>query len=201
MFIAIGGGSMREMTEVNDLIVKQLEHIRINEGRKPKIMFLPQASFESKPYVNSFTREFRTRLKCKTTCGLWKNGEMDKAHLEEKFNSVDAVYIGGGRYDILLSEFLKMSVDKMLIDFYKRGGLVIGNSAGAMIMFESTISDYKIMSGESDTYEILEGYGLIKGCFCPHINEIDRQKYISENKDKITKDLVLLKENEYIIYE
>ena len=51
MFIAIGGGSMKEMTAVNDYIVSKLEHIRQEMERKPKIMFLPQASFESKPYV------------------------------------------------------------------------------------------------------------------------------------------------------
>ena len=43
MFIAIGGGSMKEMTALNDYIVSKLEHIRQEMERKPKIMFLPQA--------------------------------------------------------------------------------------------------------------------------------------------------------------
>ena len=197
MFIAIGGGSLREMTSVNDYIVSELEYIREKYQRKPKILFLPQASFESKPYVNSFTREFGTRLKCKTTVGLWANGEMDFEHIKNKFDIVDAIYIGGGRYDILLQEFEKMGKGDLLIDFYKKGGLVIGNSAGAMIMFEKVVSDYKIMAGISNSYEVADGYGLIKGCFCPHSNEQSRLEFIK------SQDLncILLKENEYLKFE
>lgn len=197
MFIAIGGGSLREMQQINDLICQKLEYIRLQEERKPKIMFLPQASFESKPYVNSFTREFRTRLKCKTTCALWQNGEMNFEHIKEKFDSVDAIYIGGGRYDVLLEEFKKMGVDKLIADFYQKGGLVVGNSAGAMIMFEKTVSDYKIMANISDELEIASGYGLIKGCFCPHANEIARQEFVKKNN----LDCIMLNENEVLIFD
>ncbi len=38
MFIAIGGGSLREMTEVNDYIASKLEYIRTQFERKPKIL-------------------------------------------------------------------------------------------------------------------------------------------------------------------
>ncbi len=197
MFIAIGGGSMKEMTAVNDYIVSKLEHIRHEMGRKPKIMFLPQASFESKPYVNSFTREFGTRLKCKTTCALWAKGEMDFEHIKQKFDMVDCIYIGGGRYDVLYHEFEKMGIKQLVCDFYKRGGLIVGNSAGAMLMFEQSVSDYKIMAGISKEYEIADGYGLIKGCFCPHSNERSRQEYIKQNNLQP----ILLAENEFIEFE
>ena len=194
MFIAIGGGSLREMTSVNDYIVSELEYIREKYQRKPKILFLPQASFESKPYVNSFTREFGTRLKCKTTCALWAKGEMDFEHIKQKFEIVDAIYIGGGRYDILFDEFEKMGLEKLIRDFYERGGLIIGNSAGAMLMFEISVSDYKIMAGLSSDYEIAKGYGLVKGCFCPHSNESERLEYIKANN----LNCVLLEENQIL---
>ncbi len=197
MFIAIGGGSLREMTAINDYIVSKLEHIRKEYERKPKIMFLPQASFESKPYVNSFTREFGTRLKCKTTCALWANGEMDYEHIKHKFEVVDAIYIGGGRYDVLLDSLNQMGLKEFICDFYKSGKLIIGNSAGAMLMFESSVSDYKIMAGISNEYEIARGYGLIKGCFCPHSNEEARQKYIKDNNLQC----VMLAENNILEFD
>lgn len=189
---------MREMPAVNDFIVQNLEHIRAREERKPKILFFPTASFESKPYVNSFTREFRTRLKCKTTCGLWLNGEMDYEHIKEKFSIVDAIYIGGGRYDVLVDEFHKMGIDKLLQEFHERGGLIVGNSAGAMLFYEKCVSDCKIMSGESDEYEVMDGYGWIKGCFCPHANEPARQQYV---KDNALDECIMVAENEYIVYD
>lgn len=197
MIIVIGGGSLREMSDINNYIVSKLEYIRTQFERKPKILFLPQASFESKPYVNSFTREFGTRLKCKTTCALWANGEMDFEHIKQKFEVVDAIYIGGGRYDVLCEQFDKMGIKQLILDFYKRGGLIVGNSAGGMLMFESSVSDYKIMAGISDNYEIASGYGLIKGCFCPHSNETARLKYINENN--LT--CVTLAENEILQFE
>ncbi len=197
MIIVIGGGSLREMTDVNDYIASKLEYIRKQFERKPKILFLPQASFESKPYVNSFTREFGTRLKCKTTCALWKNGEMDFEHIKQKFEVVDAIYIGGGRYDVLCEQFNKMGIKQLILDFYKRGGLIVGNSAGGMLMFDCSVSDYKIVAGISDSYEIVNGYGLIEGCFCPHSNEVARIKYISDNN--LT--CVTLAENEILQFE
>lgn len=194
MFIAIGGGSLREMTAINDYIVSKLEYIRTRYERKPKIMFLPQASFESKPYVNSFVREFGSRLKCKTTCALWAKGEMNFEHIKQKFDAVDAIYIGGGRYDILVNELDKMGLQELICEFYKKGGLVVGNSAGAMLMFESSVSDYKIMAGISDEYEVASGYGLVKGCFCPHSNEPLRQKFVKENN----LDCIMLEENKIL---
>lgn len=197
MFIAIGGGSLREMTAVNDYVVSKLAHIRDKFERKPKIMFMPQASFESKPYVNSFVREFGSRLKCKTTCALWAKGEMDYNHIKEKFENVDAIYIGGGRYDLLVQEFDKMNIRQLICDFYKRGGLIIGNSAGAMLMFEQCVSDYKIMAGIDDSYEVAEGYGLIKGCFCPHSNEQARQKFVQDHN----LNCIMLEENSILEFE
>lgn len=197
MFIAIGGGSLREMTAVNDYIVSKLEHIRTEYERKPKVMFFPQASFESKPYVNSFVREFGTRLKCKTTCALWAKGEMDFEHIKQKFDIVDAIYIGGGRYDILYEEFEKMGIRQLLCDFVSRGGLVVGNSAGAMIMFEKVVSDYKIMAGLSNDFELADGYGFVKGCFCPHSNEVERQKYVQSN----SLDCIMLEENKILEFD
>lgn len=197
MFIAIGGGSLREMTAVNEYVVSKLEHIRKEFERKPKIMFLPQASFESKPYVNSFVREYGSRLKCKTTCALWAKGEMDFEHIKQKFEVVDAIYIGGGRFDVLVEELDKMGLRQLICDFYKRGGLIVGNSAGAMLMFESCVSDYKIMAGIGDDYEVSAGYGLIKGCFCPHSNELARQKYVASNK----LDCIMLEENQILEFD
>lgn len=64
-------------------------------------------------------------------------------------------------------------------------------------MFEQSVSDYKIMAGISEEYEIADGYGLIKGCFCPHSNESSRQEYIKQNNLQP----ILLAENEFLEFE
>ena len=122
---------------------------------------------------------------------------MDYEHIKHKFEVVDAIYIGGGRYDVLLDSLNQMGLKELICDFYKSGKLIIGNSAGAMLMFESSVSDYKIMAGISNEYEIARGYGLIKGCFCPHSNEEARQKYIKDNNLQC----VMLAENNILEFD
>ena len=118
-------------------------------------------------------------------------------HYGQKVEIVDCIYIGGGRYDVLCEQFEKMGIKKLIIDFYNRGGLIVGNSAGAMLMFESCVSDYKIMAGISDSYEMANGYGLVKGCFCPHSNEQARIDYVAKNKP----DCIMLAENEILEFD
>lgn len=195
MVILIGGGTLIEMPAINDMIVSELEHIRLSLGRKPKILFLPQASYESKPYVNSFSKEFSSRLKCKATFALWQKSEMDYNHIAEKFNQCDAVYIGGGKYDVLEKAFKEMNIKPLLIEFYNQGKLIVGNSAGAMILCKESISDYKMAYNKLDNYDIVKGYGIIDVKLCPHSNEKGRLDFLV--KHNLT-DYLKLAENEFI---
>lgn len=196
MFISIGGGELRKMTAINDMIADKLAYIRINKGRKPYILFLPTASSESKPYINSFNKEFGSRLKFKTKCAIWLKNEMSYEHIKDKFEKCDAIYIGGGKYDVLMREWIKMGIKDLLADAIASEVAVIGNSAGAMILYENAVSDY--LRNESEEYITVEGYGFLKGTFCPHADEETRVNYV---KNKGIENITYLKEYEYVIYE
>lgn len=171
----IGGGELRQMGELNELIVRSAGV----EGRKPIALFFPQASNESKPYVNSFVKEFGSRLKCKATCALWRLGEMDRARIAEKIAMADIIYIGGGKYDRLLAEFKAMGIKELLDAAVNADKVIAGNSAGAMLMTEHAVSDYMLNADGTGDYTLVDGYGYIKGTFTPHYDEPLRQEYIS----------------------
>lgn len=170
----IGGGELRQMSELNELIVRSAGI----QGRKPIALFFPQASNESKPYVNSFVKEFGSRLKCKATCALWRLGEMDRARIAEKIAMADIIYIGGGKYDRLIAEFEAMNIKELLDLAIKSNKVIVGNSAGAMLMTEHAISDYMINADGTGDYTLVDGYGYIKGTFTPHYDEPLRQEFI-----------------------
>lgn len=174
----IGGGELRQMSELNELIVRSAGI----QGRKPIALFFPQASNESKPYVNSFVKEFGSRLKCKATCALWRLGEMDRARIAEKIAMADIIYIGGGKYDRLIAEFEAMGIKELLDAAVKADKVIVGNSAGAMLMTERAISDYMINADGTGDYTLVDGYGYIKGTFTPHYDEPLRQEFIGREK-------------------
>lgn len=174
----IGGGELRQMSELNELIVCSAGI----QGRKPIALFFPQASNESKPYVNSFVKEFGSRLKCKATCALWRLGEMDKARIAEKIAIADIIYIGGGKYDRLIAEFDKMGIKELLDTAIQADKVIVGNSAGAMLMAEHAISDYMLNADGTGDYTLVDGYGYIKGTFTPHYDEPLRQEFIRREK-------------------
>ena len=198
MVVLIGGGALLDMPTINEQIVAKLDNIRNVQLRKPVILFLPQASSESKPYVNSFYKEFGSRLKCKATCALWRKAEMSREHIADKFAKCDAVYIGGGRYDVLERAFKEMDVLPLLKDCYEQGKLIVGNSAGAMILCKNSISDYKKEIEPNGDYEVVNGSGIVNVNLCPHANEIDRQKYMLKHN---LANYVYLKEKEILIQD
>lgn len=190
----IGGGELRQMSELNELIVHST-HIK---GRKPIALFFPQASNESKPYVNSFVKEFGSRLKCKATCALWRMGEMDRARIAEKIAMADIIYIGGGKYDRLLAEFKAMGIKELLDVAIRDDKVIVGNSAGAMLMTERAVSDYMINADGSGDYTIVDGYGYIKGTFTPHFDEQNRQEFIKRANLKCD---YIASEYEYLTFD
>lgn len=174
--VAIGGGELRGQGEINEYIVSLVDRNALREGQtKPYAVFLPQASHESKPYTNSFFKVF-SKLKCKADVILYKNGEMNRERIAEKLSKADIIYIGGGDYKYLTEEFESMGVGELIMNAYERGAVIAGNSAGAMYLFDKSLSDYLIERGESDEYTVVEGVSIIKKNIVCHADEEKRKE-------------------------
>lgn len=98
----------------------------------------------------------------------------------------DAIYIGGGNTYRLLNALKKSNFDKLLIDFYKKGGILYGGSAGAIILGK----DISTVSSENfEKIKFSEGLNLI-GNFsirCHYQDNIDEKiiTYIKNKKNAV----------------
>ena len=169
--VAIGGGELRskETLEI-DREIANLAKERAGEKRAVAL-FIGTASHDSMPYYNTFHKTYTGELGLKTDCVLTVYGEMNYEKIAGKFQKADMIYVGGGDTMFMLKKWQETGVDKLILDAYERGVIISGLSAGAICWFEKMFSDSYIINGESDSYVIFNGLGLLKGGAIPHYNE------------------------------
>ena len=84
--------------------------------------------------------------------------------------SADLIYLGGGNYIQMVTEWKEHKLDEKLLLALEQGTLIAGYSAGAMCWFTSSIrSDY-----EGSGYIESNGWGIVNKRFCPHYNQLNR---------------------------
>ena len=176
--IAIGGGEIKNKTTLKiDEFVANLAKIHAGEKRA-NALFFGTASHDSMPYFNSFRKTYTSVFDIKAEVGLLVYGEMDMQKIADKIAAADCIYVGGGDTLFMLDLWKKTGVDKMLIDAYNQGKIICGLSAGAICWFSDMYTDYEIMRGQSSTYSLRKGLGLIDGLITPHFDE--REKDFTE---------------------
>lgn len=183
--IAIGGGELRSK-ETLEIDRKIAEMAKIRAGEKRAVaLFIGTASHDSMPYYNTFHKTYTGELGLKTDCVLTVYGEMNFEKISSKFQKADVIYVGGGDTMFMLNKWKETGVDKLILDAYERGVIISGLSAGAICWFEKMFSDSYILNGESDSYCIFSGLGVLKGGACPHYNEREKDflRYNSPVKD------------------
>ena len=67
-------------------------------------------------------------------------------------------------------------IDKLLQKAYEKGTVLVGISAGGILLSKEGYSDSLILRGESDKYAFIDGLGFANISFCPHYNADDNKK-------------------------
>jgi dipeptidase E len=114
----------------------------------------------------------------------------------------DSVYLGGGNTFELLYQIKINNWDTKLIQFYNRGGVIYGGSAGAIILgksIETVPSEYLSKIDEVNT----NGLGLVDYLVRCHYNQDKNDEtlnsYLLSLQDKYKTNLLLLAEDEGLI--
>ena len=176
--IAIGGGEIKNKTTLKiDEYIANLAKTHAGE-RRANALFIGTASHDSMPYFNSFRKTYTSVFDIKAEVALIVYGEMNIEHIKEKIEAADCIYIGGGDTVFMLDKWKETGIDKMLIKAYEDGKIICGLSAGAICWFDDMYTDFEIMRGQSSTYVLKKGLGVLRGLMCPHFNE--REKDFSE---------------------
>ena len=176
--IAIGGGEIKNKTTLKiDQYIADLAKLHAGEKRA-NALFFGTASHDSMPYFNSFRKTYTSVFDIKAEVGLLVYGEMDMQKIADKIAVADCIYVGGGDTVFMLDLWKQKGVDNLLIDAYNQGKIICGLSAGAICWFSDMYTDYEIMRGESASYSLHKGLGLIEGLITPHFDE--REKDFTE---------------------
>lgn len=133
MLALVGSGEyLPEMDPVDRVLLAEL-------GAQPKVACLPTAAgtegTERIEYWSRLGVEHFTRLGAEVqTVPVITRLDSQNIHLAEQVRQVNFVYLSGGHPDYLLQVLKDSLVWQAILDVLKRGGILAGCSAGAMVM-------------------------------------------------------------------
>lgn len=157
----------------NDGLNREL--IKLFPNKRVKITYIPSAGDEDRKYFKEFQDWYKFY-------GLSNLGFFS---LEEKFNNKsverlltsDAIYLSGGNTYHFLFWLRKRNFLSSLKNFVKKGGFLIGLSAGSILM-TPRINISGVPSYDHDKNEVgiknLEALGLVDFEFFPHYSSSSR---------------------------
>ncbi len=124
--LLMGGGENKDLAPSLEYLVKQCPADK-------KVLFLPQAMEES-----FFSNYLEFAFDCLEPLSFPRERLISWPKLEGKnskdFESIGAVWLGGGNTFKLLHEIRNSGFSEPLLSFIHSGGIVGGNSAGAIIL-------------------------------------------------------------------
>ena len=183
--VLIGGGdtgrgnTTYETKEIDEEIVK------LTEKENPIFLFIGLASSHSDSYYDTMKKIYK-ELGCIREYLKKKNIINNPDIVKNKIERADIIYICGGDTVKLINNIKEYEIDKLLINAYERGCILVGMSAGAILLSTEGFSDSLIIRGESDKHEFINGLKFIDINICPHYhsNKIKDQELKESIKNK-----------------
>lgn len=177
------GNSSYETKEIDEEIV------RLTNKENPNFLFIGLASSHSDSYYDTMKKIYK-ELGC-TPVYLKKSNILNNPDIvENKIKEADIIYICPGDSVKLINDIKEYKIDKLLLEAYNNGTVLVGNSAGAILLSNKGFSDSLITRGESDKYEFINGLNFININFCPHYNTdpkktTDLEEYLSKHNEEV----------------
>lgn len=174
----IGRGNTSYTTENIDK-----EIVKMAEKDKPNLLFIGLASSYSDSYYD-YIKKIYTSLGCTTAYLKKKNIINNRQIVEDKINSADIIYIGGGDSIKLINEVKEYEIDELLKKAVERNCVMAGISAGAILLSKKGYSDSYILRGEKSTYEFIEGLSFTDLVISPHYNIEEKKNSLKKQKEE-----------------
>ena len=168
MIIAIGGGEVaqKETYEIDRFIVEAAKK------EKPNFLFIPTASKDAEPYIETINRLYGG-LGCNTDTLYLSNIEVNREEVNQKMENADIIYVGGGNTQYMMKVWEEYGVDKALMRAYQSGKVLSGLSAGSICWFIAGHSDDSVFREEFEKpkQQWVKGLGILPYVHCPHYDE------------------------------
>ena len=169
--LALGGGGFSTLGAASAIDDHLLE---LTGKDQPKVCFVPTASGDADPYIESFLTAFADRALTSVLSLFCHDpwGYLDPSILLEQ----DVVYVGGGSTANLLAVWRLHGLPEILRAAAANGTILAGISAGMNCWFEGSSTD----SFGRPLAPLADGLGFLPGSACPHyLEEGDRrEKYL-----------------------
>lgn len=152
--------------------------LRLFDSSKPKIAYIPSQSDPERKYFNEKVEWYK---QFGITDLLYF--DIDKEYDEEKKDDLlacNGIFLSGGDTYYFLNNLKNRNFLPLLRDYVEKGGVLIGVSAGSIIMSE-TIDITTLHDENTTNLKDYSSLGLVNFDFFPHLNW---------NKDKYLKDVV-----------
>ena len=186
--VLIGGGDIGKGRTIYQTKEIDEEIVKLTHKDNSNFLFIGLASSYADSYYDTIKKIYKN-LGCKTVY-LKKNNLIHNPDLvKEKIEKADIIYIGGGDTIKLLDYCREYNLDIQLQKAYERGCVLVGISAGAILLSKEGFSDSKILRGESNKYEFIEGLNFIDISICPHYHEDYNKTKQLEEELKVNKEV------------
>ena len=180
--ILIGGGNTTDPNNPYETEHIDKRIVELANKEQPIFLYIGLANSYADSRYDHIKKIFQN-LKCQTQYLKKNNVIHNPKIIEEKINNADIIYIDGGDTLKLLDYVKKYSIDILLKKAYEKGTILVGKSAGAILLSKAGLSDSYILRGEKSTYEFVEGLNIESIIICPHYTK-EKQSII---KDKLKK--------------
>lgn len=165
--VGIGGGLMAEL----DTLPIDRTIVDLTGKERPRVLFVPTASYDSPERWQVFQDVYGARLGCDTDVLLLLDRTPSRDELDQAILSADLVYVAGGNTLKMMRRWRFLGVDTVLAEAHQRGVVLAGQSAGMLCWFAWGHSDSFFYYSPNDwDYVRVRGMGLIDAIGCPHFN-------------------------------
>ena len=167
--VLYSGGDDRENATLDRAFIELI-------GKKnPVVTFIPSSSYFSEQEFRAFVRHY-SKFRISRFILFPIDVPFDRIILNEVMKS-DAIHLGGGNTFYFLNALRKAKLLTQLKDFVKRGGVLTGLSAGAIIMTENIdMAAYPEFDRDENKVGIsnLSALNLVNFMFFPHFKNSAR---------------------------
>lgn len=149
--------------------LKALKYIKTTYPKFKNALYIPAGLDGAKEEFKQFKKDFKAIGVKKTNFLALENETPSRA--KEKISQAEIVFLGGGNTFYFYSQITKNKLKTAFINHVKKGRLLIGLSAGGIIMTPTLMMacypdiDADELSGEVDHFKSL---GFTKFEICPH---------------------------------
>ncbi len=185
--VLIGGYTKQNKESLKASAVDE-KIVQLAEKEKPIFLFIGLANSYSDSKYDKMKKIYQ-KLNCVTTYLKKSNLIHNPKIVKEKIEQADIIYIGGGDYVKLFKHIHEFDLEQLLKEAYERGKVLVGLSAGAILLAKEGFSDSSILRGESEDYQFVKGLGFVNQIICPHYHEdkrrVEQLKECIKNTQKV----------------